>query len=98
MKPYPVLDNAAEIKFNRKHSAARKVIERAFGMVKGRFRRLLECLPLDLENVCATVDAAFIHNICLEFQNICGPDWINDAVESSISFNSNRLQKNSEHC
>ncbi|XP_046393694.1 putative nuclease HARBI1 [Ischnura elegans] len=52
--------------FNRSLSQARMVIERAFGLMKGRWRSLLNCLPM----TCITkipqyiITCAVLHNVC----------------------------------
>lgn len=58
--------NDRQINFNTKHSKTRIVIERAFGMLKGRFRKLkyiymynTEMIPLVILTSC------ILHNICI---------------------------------
>jgi hypothetical protein len=52
--------------FNKTHSQCRQVIERAFGMLKCRFRRLLR---FDISDISLLVDsvlaACVLHNLCL---------------------------------
>ncbi|KAI2802488.1 hypothetical protein BLOT_009944 [Blomia tropicalis] len=70
MKPFPTTSNADQVLFNRKHTLARRSIERTFGMVKSRFRRLLYCLHVRIDRVANVVDSAFtLHNICLAFSD-----------------------------
>lgn len=56
-------------RFNKAHSQCRQVIERAFGMLKCRFRRLLR---FDISDITLLVDsvlsACVLHNLCL-FEN-----------------------------
>ncbi|XP_062572772.1 putative nuclease HARBI1 [Saccostrea cucullata] len=52
--------------FNKTHSRCREVIERAFGMLKNRFRRLYRFEMLDLTLLVNNVLAACVlHNICI---------------------------------
>ena len=70
MKPFQTTSNADQVLFNRKHTLARRSIERTFGMVKSRFRRLLYCLHVRIDRVANVVDSAFtLHNICLAFSD-----------------------------
>lgn len=59
--------NGIQTNFNTKHSKTRVVIERAFGILKGRFRKLkyiymynTEMIPLVILTCC------ILHNICIE--------------------------------
>lgn len=60
--------------FNRKHSKCRAVIEQAFALLKGRFRRLklLETVKLELISL-FVVAACILHNVC---QNQEEPDGL----------------------
>jgi hypothetical protein len=52
--------------FNKTHSICREVIERAFGMLKNRFRRLYKFEILDMALLVDCVLAACVlHNICI---------------------------------
>ncbi|KAM0727696.1 Protein ANTAGONIST OF LIKE HETEROCHROMATIN PROTEIN 1 [Formica fusca] len=56
--------------FNYRHSATRIVIENAFGLLKGRFRRLKYFENDNLKFVVkCIVAAAVLHNICLDNQD-----------------------------
>ena len=56
-----------EREFNKKLSAARSVVERAFGMLKGRWRLLLKKVEQETRTLRKTVLAAYIlHNICID--------------------------------
>ena len=58
-----------ETNYNRKISATRCVIERAFALLKGRFRRL-KYLDMNVKYVPATILACCaLHNICLNENN-----------------------------
>ena len=56
-----------EREFNKKLSAARSVVERAFGMLKGRWRLLLKKVEQQTRTLSKTVLAACVlHNICID--------------------------------
>lgn len=63
-------NNSREANYNAVHSKCRCLIERCFGVLKGRFRCLLHSRELHYQpekaariiNVCA-----MLHNICLQF-------------------------------
>ncbi|KAL9986805.1 hypothetical protein ACROYT_G001004, partial [Oculina patagonica] len=56
-----------EREFNKKLSAARSVFERAFGMLKGRWRLLLKKVEQQTRTLTKTVLAACVlHNICVD--------------------------------
>ncbi|XP_017483193.1 PREDICTED: putative nuclease HARBI1 [Rhagoletis zephyria] len=64
-------ENSAEGRFNHCHAKGRSIIERVFGILKGRFRCLLTARELHytpqkvsaIMNVCCA-----LHNICLQFK------------------------------
>ncbi|XP_031354630.1 putative nuclease HARBI1 isoform X1 [Photinus pyralis] len=53
--------------FNMCHSSTRMAIERAFGLLKGRMRRLLDTLPMTREDLIPKyiITCCILHNICL---------------------------------
>lgn len=57
---------AGQLHYNEKHAGTRQVIERAFGLLKGRWRRL-KCLEMeDIEEMSHVATAACVlHNFCL---------------------------------
>ena len=68
VKPYQNLPNLewSNIRFNTILSKARVVVERAFGILKGRWRCLRKELEVDTNNVSKIVVACCIlHNICI---------------------------------
>jgi hypothetical protein len=81
MVPYPVRGvlNRAETNFNKRLSSSRVVIERAFGLLKKRFRRMkdLEMTRIDLIPL-YIISCCILHNI-----GILERDW--DWVEKEIS-------------
>ena len=61
-----------EREFNKKLRAARSVVERAFGMLKGRWRLLLKKVEQQTRTVSKTVLAACIlNNICIDHGDLC---------------------------
>lgn len=82
-KAYPILSwcippiinrgrhTEAEIFFNYIHAATRQVIERAFALLFGRFRRL-KYLDMNRNDLIAptVLAACVLHNLCLQFKNI----------------------------
>ena len=66
----PFRDNGAltpaQKKFNTTHSSIRSSIERAFGLLKGRFTRLQKIDQRDIVSIVATIiTACIIHNVCI---------------------------------
>lgn len=67
----PFRDNghltARQRNYNYHHSAARIVVERCIGLLKGRMRSLLHCLPINRVDLMAQyiVACCVIHNICI---------------------------------
>ena len=62
------MDTSPEIKkkFNKVLSSLRQVVERAFGLLKGRWRKLLYLDHLDERFAAKVIMAAFVlHNMCL---------------------------------
>lgn len=58
--------NADKIRYNYLHSSTRMVIERAFGLLKGRFPILKYVRWSNIENICKLILAACVlSNICL---------------------------------
>ena len=56
-----------EREFNKKLNVARSVVERAFGLLKGRWRLLLKKVEQQTRTLSKTVLAACIlHNICID--------------------------------
>ncbi|XP_018318359.1 putative nuclease HARBI1 [Mycetomoellerius zeteki] len=53
--------------YNYRHSVARVIIERGIGLLKGRMRSLLHCLPMSKVDLMAeyVIACCVIHNICI---------------------------------
>ena len=66
LKPYPLIRlNDTQKKFNKKLSSAQVTVERAIGLLKGRWRCPLKRLDNRLNNVSFIIVASCIlHNIC----------------------------------
>ena len=79
-------------RFNVKLSMTRSVIERAFALLKGRFRRLkyLDMNRTDLIPRCI-IACCVLHNICLGTE---GVDGINDFVEDGLETCESQNQQN----
>ena len=68
-KPFPNNVNLNDVQrsFNRRLSSARVVVERAFGVLKGRWRILLKRLDNRFANVSEIIlSCCILHNICQE--------------------------------
>ena len=99
MKPYPYSNalSREQINFNKKLPAARVNIERAFGIVKARWRILLKRLDSQITNVSDTILACFIlHNFC-QMQNDQYVDHnhiLNELVRKERDARNKRQQNN----
>lgn len=73
MVPYKDNGHLSNIQknYNTKHSKSRVIIEQAFALLKGRFRRLklLEAVRLDLVPL-IIISTCIFHNICLLYDDI----------------------------
>ena len=80
MKPFPqtraLTDSQRD--FNKSLSSARVVIEQAFGLLKGRWRCLLNKLDESVEKVSSTIIACILHNICIDCNDATEIDVAND--------------------
>ena len=75
----PFKDNGhlteTQMHYNKVHSSARMIVERSLALLKGRFRSILNHLPMTRTDLIPryTVACCILHNICL-LQN----DMLND--------------------
>ena len=79
MKPFPESANMSAEKrnFNYKHSSTRMVVERAFDMLKGRWRCLSKCLDDNALNAITTIiSCCTLHNYCLVQQDGVEEEWL----------------------
>ena len=72
-----------EYHWNYVQSSTRMCVERAFGMLKLRWRILLKRIDVALKNVPDLVTTCLIlHNMCLIFgDNICKQEWMREATD-----------------
>ncbi|KAJ7341534.1 hypothetical protein JRQ81_005746 [Phrynocephalus forsythii] len=64
MKPYPVPRNDTEKHYNKVFNQTRNIVERAFGRLKTRFRRLSVRMEARIENMNSIIASAVVmHNI-----------------------------------
>ena len=75
-----------EMRFNTIHSTARSVVERAFGLLKGKFRRLkgLDVTRTDLAPMIIDASCA-LHNVCLMVDK-CNDELSDDPVGNGDDF------------
>ena len=93
VKPYPDRGRLTpeQRKFNVKFSALRSVVERAFGMLKARWRIALKKVEQKTSTLKKTVIAACVlHNICIERGDLYDTDN-NDSDDSSDDDNDGRI-------
>ena len=85
VKPYPETATltARQREFNKALSRVKVVIEQAFGMLKGRWRCLLDKLDESVDKILQTIIACCIlHNICLNIHDEANVDPHNDGPYS----------------
>jgi len=56
-----------QLNFNTRLSSARMIVERSIGLLKGRFRSILDTLPMQRTDLIAKyiIACCILHNICL---------------------------------
>ncbi|XP_033746979.1 putative nuclease HARBI1 [Pecten maximus] len=70
-----------QTKFNKSLSSKRQVIERAFGLLKGRFRRLKYINKRSIVNMCTVIQSVCIlHNMC-----ICNGEDLAEFLETDVN-------------
>ena len=82
MKPYPQTGARNKRNFNFKLSSTRMAVERAFGLLKGRFRILHKHQDTTLHNVCHVVtDCCILHSYCIAHDDEADEDWLIDCED-----------------
>jgi len=84
---------ARKVAFNTRLSKKRSVIERAFGLLKGRFRRL--SVKLNMRKITKIPGVIFaccvLHNICIQLNDF---DWVEEIYEEVPTEPYNPLRHN----
>lgn len=78
MKPFVHRGTLTEeqVGFNYRLSRARRVVENLFGRTKGRWRRILRCIQMKLENVPVLITVAIcLNNICEDHSLYYDRQW-----------------------
>ena len=73
IKPSVSRNDAAKQDFNKVHAGTRQCIERAFGLLKARFRKLLGGLEVSMEVAQSIIAACFIFHNISEFKGFDKP-------------------------
>ncbi|KAJ7331748.1 hypothetical protein JRQ81_013928 [Phrynocephalus forsythii] len=87
MKPYAVPRNEIEKHYNKVFNRTRNIVERAFGWLKARFRRLSVRMEAHIQNLNSIVTSAVIlHNICERKKHAIPEEYddIANAAEKSL--------------
>lgn len=72
--------NRAQKKFNTTHASIRSHVERAFGLLKGRFVRLQKIKQKNINTIISTVlTACVLHNVCI----INGDDFVDALINEN---------------
>ena len=96
VKPYSFNLNLSDTEksFNKHLSSTRATVERAFGVLKGRWRCLLKRLDNDLESVSSIIiTCCVLHNICLQNHDnyIDDDDLLENVLERERRERRNRI-------
>ncbi|XP_062582430.1 uncharacterized protein LOC134244176 [Saccostrea cucullata] len=88
--------NPQQVRFNKRLSLVRQTVERAFGHMKGRFRRIQEIPLHNIEEICNVIHAVCIlHNLCIDnADNI--DDYIHRDPDDDPNQNMNIYQNGQE--
>ncbi|XP_033111060.1 putative nuclease HARBI1, partial [Anneissia japonica] len=87
MKGFPVRENITreQRRFNYRLSKARMVVERSFGMLKGRWRLLMKRNDSALRNISHMVlSCCILHNFCIEEGEVYNPEWDNVVEDNPL--------------
>lgn len=96
----PYKDNghltASQRTYNFKHSSTRQVIERAFGLLKGRWRKLFYLDMLCQKKIVSVIIAACVlHNFCLMLEGNY-EEFIDDDINRADNMNVNCEHANNQ--
>lgn len=89
LKPYPENPNTIrrQRRFNYRLSRARVTVENVFGRWKGRFRRFLKRVDMDLSNLVAVIAASCIlHNICEMNNEEVLSHWLEETNQATVTY------------
>ncbi|XP_066585502.1 putative nuclease HARBI1 [Prorops nasuta] len=98
----PFKDNShlteAQKKYNYYHSASRVMVERSLALLKGRFRSLLDKLPMTRTELIPkfVVSCCILHNICILQSDFIEIPIIVDTNEENISPSEHLSNRNKE--
>lgn len=97
IKPFPSGNlTGGPAQFNYCLSRARRVVENAFGRLKGRFRILMKRMEAKIENVNSIVQACCIlHNVCEQLNDTVDLQWNEEAEEVCLRARNVQPQFNS---
>lgn len=77
-----------QIKFNQRLSSVRQNVERAFGHLKGRFRRLRDVPLHSHREICTLIySSCVLHNLCIQYN-----DDIDGFVEQDVEHHPNQYE------
>ncbi|KAH7958575.1 hypothetical protein HPB49_002904 [Dermacentor silvarum] len=78
--PYKDATRPTELRFNAAHARARSVVERAFGLMKGRWRSVFtKALEVSVYKAPDVVAAcAAMHNVCMRMGDIAAEELVED--------------------
>lgn len=98
----PFRDNGhlteTEINYNKIHSSARMMVERSLGLLKGRFRSILDNLPMTRIDLIPKyiVACCIMHNICLLHNDMIDISIIINAPQYVLNHNDVDIQRKEE--
>ncbi|XP_071116839.1 putative nuclease HARBI1 [Haliotis cracherodii] len=85
-------DSGHEERYKSSHCRTRNTIERAFGVLKSRFRCLhksTRCLPFSTSKNCQVIMAAFkLHNFCMD-EKVPLPQMLEEDQEAHVIYQGN---------
>lgn len=82
LTPYKDATRPTELRFNTAHARARSVVERAFGLKKGRWRSVFtKALEVSAYKILYVVAAcAAMHNVCMRMGGITPEELVEDDI------------------